>query len=304
MPDIILYSYVGYLALFFGLMVCYLWWRSKRRRAKLPFDEKIERVMRTPGESARKKIDQLTDDIIENTFVAFLAPVVILLVHQLFVLWFKPTGDVLSGVAISLPISCLLALGLSVHRISKSLLLRSDWHLGDYGERNVADHLDELREHGWRIFHDVPAERKGKKFNIDHVAVGHAGVFAIETKTPRRPETPARGREAHVVVYDGTMLKWPTGALDDNKSRMAKSRADWLHEWLKSKQVNVPVHPILAIPWWYVKKRNNEAEYEVPALNPGQLVGTLLPRPRALTDSQVAKVSELLRVHCRDVAYR
>ena len=49
---------------------------------------------------------------------------------------------------------------------------------GERGELRVAEVLDDLRSHGYRAFHDLT--RDG--FNIDHVVVGPAGVFAIETK--------------------------------------------------------------------------------------------------------------------------
>jgi hypothetical protein len=129
-------------------------------------------------------------------------------------------------------------------------------------------------------------------------------VFAIETKTPRRPETPKAGKDAHVVRYDGERLHWPTGIVDEQKSRMAKSRADWLHDWLSEKGVRVPeVAPILAIPWWYVKKADEKAEYAIPAVHPGQLIGIITSRPRTLSDADVAKISSLLRAHCCDVEY-
>ena len=49
---------------------------------------------------------------------------------------------------------------------------------GERGELCVAEILDELRSSGYRAFHDLP----GDGYNIDHVVVGPAGVFAIETK--------------------------------------------------------------------------------------------------------------------------
>ena len=49
---------------------------------------------------------------------------------------------------------------------------------GERGERVVAEQLEELRSHGFRCFHDIV--RDG--FNIDHVVVGPAGLFVIETK--------------------------------------------------------------------------------------------------------------------------
>jgi hypothetical protein len=49
---------------------------------------------------------------------------------------------------------------------------------GERGELRVAEVLDDLRSYGYRVTHDLTREG----FNIDHVVVGPAGVFAIETK--------------------------------------------------------------------------------------------------------------------------
>jgi hypothetical protein len=49
---------------------------------------------------------------------------------------------------------------------------------GERGERHVADVLEELRADGYKPIHDIV----GDGFNVDHVLVGPAGVFAIETK--------------------------------------------------------------------------------------------------------------------------
>ena len=49
---------------------------------------------------------------------------------------------------------------------------------GERGELTVAESLEQLRTIGYRPIHDIV----GKGFNIDHVLVGPAGVFVIETK--------------------------------------------------------------------------------------------------------------------------
>jgi nuclease-like protein len=55
------------------------------------------------------------------------------------------------------------------------------WGRGAAGEELVGEALDGLREHGWFALHDV--ELGGG--NIDHVLVGPAGIFTIETKSHR-----------------------------------------------------------------------------------------------------------------------
>jgi hypothetical protein len=53
-----------------------------------------------------------------------------------------------------------------------------NWHNGAEGERKTANALEPLERSGWSIVHDVDA-RYG---NYDHIVVGAAGVFLLETK--------------------------------------------------------------------------------------------------------------------------
>jgi len=49
---------------------------------------------------------------------------------------------------------------------------------GIRGEREVGDFLEEMRELGYKVFHDIP----GEGFNVDHALIGPGGIFAIETR--------------------------------------------------------------------------------------------------------------------------
>jgi hypothetical protein len=53
------------------------------------------------------------------------------------------------------------------------------WYLGALGELDVASRLDSLGE-GWTVLHSVPIGTRGS--DIDHVVVGEASVFTINTK--------------------------------------------------------------------------------------------------------------------------
>jgi hypothetical protein len=57
------------------------------------------------------------------------------------------------------------------------------WARGAAGEEIVGEALAALRERGWFALHDVQLDRG----NIDHVLVGPAGIFTIETKSHRGP---------------------------------------------------------------------------------------------------------------------
>lgn len=303
MSEIPIYAYLAYIALLLIALVASVWWRQRGRKSVRPFDMATERVMRTPGEGARQKIDQLNDEILRDVFVSFLAPIAIFLPFALILRWMPGNRSVATALVLAIPVVSLVVLVVLIRRMSQKIMERSDWHLGQYGERNVADNLDPLRQRKWRVFHDVPAERNGVKFNIDHVAVGPGGIFAIETKTPRRPEMANRSSENHVVEYDGERLRWPTGAFDYDKPRKAQARADYLRDWLIEQKIPVKeVFPILAIPFWYVRVPPN-TDYRIPALNPGQLVAVIAARPVTLTRPEIETVAAKLEQHCRDVAF-
>ena len=55
------------------------------------------------------------------------------------------------------------------------------WRVGADGERRTARHLDGLAEAGFVVLHDRKVAGYGG--NLDHIAVGPTGVWAIETKS-------------------------------------------------------------------------------------------------------------------------
>lgn len=81
-------------------------------------------------------------------------------------------GMIVGGVA-SFGWGCVKA-----RRLSLLLTLIRRKRLGWEGELATGEQLNRLYAQGYDVFHDID----GGGFNIDHVAVGPAGVFAIETK--------------------------------------------------------------------------------------------------------------------------
>jgi hypothetical protein len=69
--------------------------------------------------------------------------------------------------------------------------------LGRDDERAVGQYLEDLRESGCRVYHDI----KGDSFNVDHVVISPKGIYVIETKTYSKP---ASGQSA--INYDGQRI--------------------------------------------------------------------------------------------------
>ncbi len=98
---------------------------------------------------------------------------------------------------------------------------------------------------GYQVFHDV----QFGNWNIDHVVVGPKGVFAVETKTWRKPGVDSR--LAAKVVFDGEALSVPGKWTSRGAIHQARNNAKSLSEWIaKAAAENVPVVPVVALPGW------------------------------------------------------
>lgn len=200
--------------------------------------------LRLPGESTRKRAEEhfekLTDWVLLLAVVSMLAGSAVTMGPEAG----RPTRAAVLGVSV-----VVLAL-VARPRIMKAL--RGYWNcqLGFKGERAVAEELNQLLSQGWRVFHDVPFDG----YNVDHVAVGPVGVFAIETKARRKWRDRASAHAAHIVKWDGRQLTWPSGVKNDFGLEQAKRNAAAVAEFLtKATGEAVTCQPVLTLPGWYVE---------------------------------------------------
>lgn len=173
--------------------------------------------------------------------------------------------------------------------------------LGARGEQAVGQVLDELRDRGYRVFHDLPINGIAAPDapavpapNIDHVLVGPAGVFALETKTRRKP----LGRRAE-VRYVGERLLIDGFAPDRDPIAQAQACASAVRAMLRrGLDRDVPVRPVVLFPGWGVNERSGA---EVWVLNPKRLFSWLEAEERraaktgrALAPEEIALVARTL----------
>lgn len=211
-----------------------------KAEAEEPF---TDTPLRLPGESTRKRAEEhfetLTDWLLLLAAASVIAGSAVAMGPEAG----RPVRAAILGVPV---------VGLAlVARPRIMRALRGYWNnqLGFKGERVVAEELNQLLSQGWRVFHDVPFDG----YNVDHVAVGPAGVFAIETKTRRKRKDRATVHPAHIVKWDGQQLTWPTGGRSDAEVEQAKRNAKAVADFL-SKATGEPVAclPVLTLPGWYV----------------------------------------------------
>lgn len=177
-----------------------------------------------------------------------------------------------------------------------------DRYLGYFGERIVAEHLEPLKQQGWRIFHDIPCVSNGTKFNIDHIAVGPTGVYVIETKT-RRKGGARPGFDDHKVYFDGRSLIWPWGE-DNHGLEQAERNAMWLADSFKNEiSERVHVTPFLTLPGWWVELKPSRESRLCRVTNPKGLTKILPMGATTLSGQQIAAIATKLEARCRNVEY-
>jgi len=286
----------AYLALFVGAMFGFAWWRRKQHKRRAPFKRET-RVLRQPGESLRRRIAKMDEDFLAFLCLASLVPLTVMWLGLRMAAMLPPGSAWIAVIGSLVLFAGIFAL--AAKWAAAKLLRRCDHELGLYGERVVGDALAVLERHGWRIFHDFPREARGKKFNIDHIAVGPGGVFAIETKSPRKGDA-RPGTEDHVVIYNGEMLSWPWG--DDRLGiDQAIENANWLGTWLTDRTLlKLRVEAVLTFPDWFVREQRAGP---VRVLNSTLLPRVLAARTSVLGAEQVALIAAQIEGICRDVDY-
>jgi Nuclease-related domain len=284
------------IAYFFTFMIvtgAIFYLQSKRRGQRPP--EKFK-LLRAPGETLRRRVQTADEDVLWRIYVGACVP--------LFLGWFAllgaarlPKNFVLPGVGVAL-LLFIAAVVVSAALLIRFMRRRQNDLLGYLGERAVAENLERLREQGYRLFHDVPAESRKNNFNLDHVAVGPTGVAVIETKTRRKKKGRPDFKE-HVVTFDGKRLIWPWGE-DRCGLDQVVAEADWLRKWIE-KRVGLRVYPkpIVSFPGWCVIER---AVGEFRVMNHSRLANVITQwNPQPLTPEQVDLISRQLDALCRDV---
>ena len=188
-----------------------------------------------------------------------------------------------------------VALGLSVFfslKIFRLMRTRTHYRLGYDCELMVGQGLHTLLAEGFRVFHDFPADG----FNIDHIAIGPTGVFAIETKGRAKSST-VENRNWE-VRYDGRQLAFP-GWTETRPITQAVDQAKWLRTWLCQTTGNeTPVEPVLAVPGWYIKRTGPGG----PRAYNGKSPDFLAKGAQVLPAERIRAIAFQVEQQCRTVA--
>lgn len=212
------------------------------------------------GENLRRRVDAHADNIMANlAMLFFLGPYFLAYWALQRVNWSVIQlgfGDWLLVAAF------VLMAGFAIGQIFSHGKQRRMANAGLQAELYTAQELNRLMAHGCTVLHDVP----GEKFNIDHVVIGPRAVYAIETKSVRKPRA-TDAKDHFKVVYDGRLLRFPDFT-NTKKLHQTKRQAEWLSAYLrKTVGRSVPVIPALALPGWWIDSGQTTTP-EVRVFNP------------------------------------
>lgn len=235
-----------------------------------------DKPLRMPGQSLDEARRKLFEDKVEMPFVLALF-FTLFAAMEWWRYYFKqpPSPDIFT-------IAAVLLVAFTAWRFWKILPQVRAIKQGIEGEKVVGQYLERLRENGYQVFHDLI----GTGFNVDHVLVGPAGVFTIETKTWSKP---SRGEAK--IKFDGEQLTTAGREPERNPVVQARAQSAWLKQLLsESTGRNFEVFPVVVFPGWYVEQ-SNECLRNIWVLEPKALAKFLANAAQRLAPEEVKLAS-------------
>jgi hypothetical protein len=153
-----------------------------------------------------------------------------------------------------------------------------DWAVGADGEEEVAWRLRKLGD-GWHVIHSVPVGEKGA--DIDHVVIGPAGVFTLNTKNHNKHRV--------TVTKGGVYLNGQRTEYLRN-SRFEAKRANKL---LTAACGSVEVQPVIVIMAADFKIKSEPTDVNVVGRK--SIARWLTKRPAVLTPERVEEIFQHAR---------
>lgn len=224
-----------------------------------------------PGQSSQEKLDKMFEERMDSlVYVLAAGLLTALFIAARRIDMSAQAWDWLDSLSLLGAMGCALYFGRSITRM---MPLQRQYRQGIRAEQATAQELAASLAGDNRIIHDVQAG----EFNIDHVVITPAGVFAVETKSRLKP--PA-GNGPPKVRYDGKLLDFG-GWKESKPVEQADRQARWLAKYLREASGEVfPVTAVLALPGWYVERAAPISANMVQVINPKNARWLLLPEKK------------------------
>ncbi|MGY1521146.1 nuclease-related domain-containing protein [Luteimonas sp. A482] len=216
----------------------------RRSRRRSPMQDR--RVGHLPGQQLLVRIQHHDTEVLTSISTMFTALPLMFMIWMTFRL---PWSNVRIGVVdwfFVVGAAAMFAWGLRDY--IRNYRSRENARDGWIAEQVTGMQLNRLVAQSCTVLHDLPADG----FNIDHIVVAPRAVYAVETKSFRKPLKVPKG-DNYRVAFDGKTLRFPDMSNADAIAQ-AERYASWLARTLRDAGFDVPVVPALALPGWRVEQ--------------------------------------------------
>jgi hypothetical protein len=231
----------------------------KLRQRRSPLHGK--QIGHLPGQQLLSRIDKADNEVQFGFDIMLISlPILFLVWSTMQIDWTKVRIGINEAIFLS---GWILFFGYGFWHYQRHSKRKEQAQDGLLAERVTGMQLNRLIARGCIVMHDLPCG----EYNIDHVIIAPRGVYAVETKSFRKPKKTSLQTHAK-VEFDGEMLKFPDFATRkpiEQSRRQAKSLANILRESLNE---TIRVDPALALPGWWVEKAESGKTSEVFVFTP------------------------------------
>lgn len=281
---------ISLLVLGLTLGVILLW---RHRQSQQRWSPLTSKLLRSPGHSLIKKMEELDLEIDSLLFVVAAGPVWIYAAH-ISTSHFAGASESLFRIGLSVLTVCAMVF-YGALKLVRVLSTRSRIREGYEAESAVGAELNHLMLDGAHVFHDLPAEG----FNVDHIIVSPKGVFTVETKSRAKYVKPAEKADVK-VSFDGNALRFPSHT-EIAPVEQARANAKWVSEWLASATGEpVRVRPVVALPGWFTTTTTRSDLLVINGKGCRAVFGSTYAH-QELSASQMQRIVFQIEQRCRDV---
>ena len=276
-------------SMFVTLGVMYVLLKHRDATVKLPVDR--DQLIRIPAFGLQQEIQDLQINLIASMLMG------VLVVCLPFAINSIQAHITVGKFPWLFALTSIIGLTYCGYKTWKNFSKLTKLRLGHTAEIATANELIGLQALGYQIFHDIQADG----FNIDHLAIGKNGVFAIETKGRHKrhkdhTQPNQNGSKGYELFYKDGRLHFPSW-VETKPLEQATRQAKWVSQWLtKATGEQIFSSPVLVFPGWYV---TSQTRPPFPIINHKQLVKTLPSvRTQSLSQQQVDAIVYQVAQRC------
>lgn len=233
-------------------------WR-KRDARRSPLNGK--KLANLPGQQLMVRVNEHADGLVSSALVMYLSAPVMLFAWAISKVQWQTVRFGISEWLFAGSATLVFVYGF--RGFTKHWDDRSKARDGLVAEQMTGQLLNRLIGPNCIVAHDLPCEG----FNIDHIVIAPRAVYAVETKSFRKPRRFADDSH-YKVTFDGSALRFPDWR-NDAPIKQARRQAQWLARYLReSLGRDVPVIPALALPGWWIERTEESRQSDVRVFTP------------------------------------